>query len=357
MTAQLNDVHERGREAVAILWASEPVIYGRFGYGLASNAYSVKVPRNAHALRADSPSDPALRLRLVPAEDWKLTADVYAAAAAARPGMIARDERWHRRAASDYPSLREGRSALRCVVAEDDTGVRGYARYSTKPDWSTPVPSGTVHVREVIAVDGAALAALYRYLFDLDLMGVADAVERARRQPAAALAQQHPGHEAGLAGRAVRAAGRRGHRARAAPLLRPRRRRPRGARPAPSRGTTAAGAWSEVPTVPAASGPRTSPTSPSASPTWVRPTSGAPPWAGSPRPSGSRSGRAARTCCPLSRRPSPRARHRGARSSSDPADHLGRGVTRPGRRGARAARRCSRTPRSWRSAAHAARRR
>jgi predicted acetyltransferase len=174
MTTQLNDVRERGREAVAILWASEPVIYGRFGYGLASNAYSVKVPRNAHALRADSPTDPALRLRLVPAEDWKLTADVYAAAAAARPGMIARDERWHRRAASDYPSLREGRSALRCVVAEDDSGIRGYARYSTKPDWSTPVPSGTVHVREVIGVDGAALAAIYRYLFDLDLMGLAD---------------------------------------------------------------------------------------------------------------------------------------------------------------------------------------
>jgi predicted acetyltransferase len=174
MTAQLYDVRERGREAVAILWASEPVIYGRFGYGLASRAYAMKVPRNAHALRSDSPSDPALRLRLVPAEDWKLTADVYAAAAAARPGMIARDERWHRRAASDHPSQRDGRSALRCVVAEDDSGLRGYARYSTKPDWSTPVPSGTVHVREVIGVDGAALAALYRYLFDLDLMGVAD---------------------------------------------------------------------------------------------------------------------------------------------------------------------------------------
>ena len=174
MTAQLYDVHERGREAVAILWASEPVIYGRFGYGLASRAYSMKVPRSAHALRSDSPNDPALRLRLVPADDWTLTADVYATAAAARPGMIGRDERWHRRAASDFPSLREGRSALRCVVAEDDSGPRGYARYNTKPDWSTPIPSGTVNVREVIAVDGAALAALYRYLFDLDLMGVAE---------------------------------------------------------------------------------------------------------------------------------------------------------------------------------------
>jgi predicted acetyltransferase len=174
MTTQLYDVRERGREAIAILWASEPVIYGRFGYGLASRAYAMNVPRSAHALRSDSPTDPALRLRLVPAGDWKLTADVYAAAAAARPGMIGRDERWGRRATSDYPSVREGRSALRCVVVEDDSGVRGYARYSTKPDWQTPIPSGTVYVREVIGVDGAALAALYRYLFDLDLMGQAE---------------------------------------------------------------------------------------------------------------------------------------------------------------------------------------
>lgn len=174
MATQLYDVHERGPEAVAVLWASEPVIYGRFGYGLASRAYQMTVPRSAHVLRSDTPSDPALRLRLVPADDWKQTAEVYATAAKARPGMIARDERWGRRATSDFPSMREGRSALRCVVAEDDSGPRGYARYSTKPDWSTAIPSGTVHIREVIGVDGAALAALYRYLFDLDLMGVAE---------------------------------------------------------------------------------------------------------------------------------------------------------------------------------------
>jgi predicted acetyltransferase len=174
MTAQLHEVHERGREAVAILWASEPVIYGRFGYGLASRAFSMKVHRDANALRADAPVDPTLRLRIVPAEDWKLTADVYATAARGRPGMIARDERWNRRATYDFPSMRHGKSALRCVVAEDDSGPRGYARYSTKPDWSTPVPAGTVDVREVIAVDTPALAALYRYLFDLDLMGVTE---------------------------------------------------------------------------------------------------------------------------------------------------------------------------------------
>ncbi|MGZ4626640.1 MAG: GNAT family N-acetyltransferase, partial [Kineosporiaceae bacterium] len=153
MTHQLYDVRARGREALAILWASEPQIYGRFGYGMASRALSLTVPRDPGALRADAPEDPTLRLRLVPAEDWKLTADVYDAAARTRPGMLGRDERWHQRAARDLPALREGRSALRCIVAEDDRGIRGYARYATKPDWAPGRPQGTVHLREVVTLD------------------------------------------------------------------------------------------------------------------------------------------------------------------------------------------------------------
>src|SRR5918911_3821572 len=33
MRHQLNEIHERG-EPIAALWASEPAIYGRFGYGI-----------------------------------------------------------------------------------------------------------------------------------------------------------------------------------------------------------------------------------------------------------------------------------------------------------------------------------
>ena len=36
MKHQLQDIHERGEEPVALLWASESAIYGRFGYGHAS---------------------------------------------------------------------------------------------------------------------------------------------------------------------------------------------------------------------------------------------------------------------------------------------------------------------------------
>ena len=174
MTHQLHDIHESGREPLAILWASEPPIYGRFGYGLASRAYALEVLRSPRALRADVPTDPNLRLRIVPADDWKVTADVYALVTRQRPGMLARDERWWSRAVRDLPSMRDGRSALRCVVAEDDNGVRGYARYATTPDWTPGRPQGTVHVREVAAVDAPASALLYRYLFDQDLMGKVD---------------------------------------------------------------------------------------------------------------------------------------------------------------------------------------
>jgi predicted acetyltransferase len=171
MTHQLHEIHERGREPLAILWASEPPIYGRFGYGLASRAYALEVLRSPGALRADAPVDPSLRLRLVPSDDWKLTADVYARAVASRPGMLARDDRWWAKHVLDLPSMREGRSALRCVIAEDDNGIRGYTRYATKPDWTPGRPQGAVFVREVAAVDAAASALLYRFLFDLDLTG------------------------------------------------------------------------------------------------------------------------------------------------------------------------------------------
>jgi len=171
MTSQLHSIHEVGREPLAILWASEPQIYGRFGYGMATRGLSLTVPRDPRALLTTVVSDPSLRLRLVDAADWKTTAGVYDAVASVRPGMPARDELWWGQAVQDIPAMREGRSELRCVVAEDDGGVRAYARYRTKQSFDDGFGSGVVSVREVMGVDPAALASLYRYLFDLDLMG------------------------------------------------------------------------------------------------------------------------------------------------------------------------------------------
>jgi predicted acetyltransferase len=171
MTSQLRAVHDSGTEPVAILWASEPQIYGRYGYGLATRKLSLRVPRDAQALHPSVPADGRLRLRLVDPADWKPLAAVYESVAAARPGVPERDEPWWRHAVRDVPALRHGKSELRCVLAEDDAGVRAYALYATEQRWDEGFGSGEVAVRELLAADPAALAAVYRYLFDLDLMG------------------------------------------------------------------------------------------------------------------------------------------------------------------------------------------
>src|SRR5688572_12739232 len=50
MRAQLEDIRERG-EPIAALWASEEVIYRRYGYGLASLSCEIDVPSGYTSLR------------------------------------------------------------------------------------------------------------------------------------------------------------------------------------------------------------------------------------------------------------------------------------------------------------------
>jgi predicted acetyltransferase len=57
------------------------------------------------------------------------------------------------------------------VLAEDDAGPRGYSLYSGRGGWDddTFLPDGTIDVRELVAADPAASAALWGDLFSRDL--------------------------------------------------------------------------------------------------------------------------------------------------------------------------------------------
>ena len=55
MRAQLDDVAARG-EVLAALHATEARIYGRFGYGVATRARSVRVRRSGRGLRPGAPA-------------------------------------------------------------------------------------------------------------------------------------------------------------------------------------------------------------------------------------------------------------------------------------------------------------
>jgi len=94
MRRQLADISERG-EAVAALFGSESVIYGRYGYGRASWQAAYRMHGREGALAPGAPADPGLRLRITePASARAELAKVFELALAERPGMYARTEPW-----------------------------------------------------------------------------------------------------------------------------------------------------------------------------------------------------------------------------------------------------------------------
>ena len=89
MRAQLDDVHERG-EPLALLWASEDTIYGRFGYGMASQCAEVSIPRQHSAFAR--PLEREGTLRIVDAEEaLTLFPRVWDAVRRKTPGMLGAD--------------------------------------------------------------------------------------------------------------------------------------------------------------------------------------------------------------------------------------------------------------------------
>ena len=173
MRHQLGDALDRG-EAIAILFASESGIYGRFGFGLASWHQRLRIARGDGALRTGAAlgqgGSPSLRA-VQPEQARDKLARVYAAALPTRPGMLARDDRWWDVMLADPPALRDGMSPLRCLLAEDATGPVGYALYRTRPSWEDGVAAGTLRLRELVATDPAATASLWSDLLDRDLVG------------------------------------------------------------------------------------------------------------------------------------------------------------------------------------------
>jgi predicted acetyltransferase len=173
MRRQLADIASRGEEPIAALWASETPIYGRYGYGCASSSARFEFGRGEGALARHSPADPALRLRLVePRSAVAELAKVFDAVRPWQPGFFGRDEDWWGRVLHDESQERQAAGPLRCLLAEDDAGVRGYAVYVTHDGWvgGTTLPDGSLRIRELVAADPAAGAALWANLLDRDLV-------------------------------------------------------------------------------------------------------------------------------------------------------------------------------------------
>ncbi|MEV6595208.1 GNAT family N-acetyltransferase [Streptomyces acidicola] len=171
MRRQLTDLHESGREPIAVLRPSEAGIYGRYGYGPATLGNRLRCDRRALRFRPSTDfGNGTIRLSAA-TEAGPVIEKVYDQARAATVGWPDRqDSHWRVRLA-DRPHTRGSATALRFAVHQDSDGrATGYAlyRHRSVPD-ALCGSTGVVQVEELAALSRQAYAALWRFLAGIDL--------------------------------------------------------------------------------------------------------------------------------------------------------------------------------------------
>ncbi len=167
MRAQLEDIRERG-EPIAALWASEEVIYRRFGYGLASLSGEIALPTGYAGMR--QPPDERAVARLVPLDQAKdVIAPIYDRVRVRTPGMFKRtDTWWETRNLPDPPERRQGGGEKNVIVLDLDGEPAGYALYRIYTKFESGASAGHVDAIEVVADGPVATRELWRVLLGMD---------------------------------------------------------------------------------------------------------------------------------------------------------------------------------------------
>lgn len=180
MTRLLDDAAARG-EPFAALWASESPIYGRYGFGPAVPTLDVSIDRRHGALRAEGPVS---HIRFIDVEAARTAfPPIYDRYRSTRAGLLSRSAGWWSRVLTHEPEPAQETGPLRLALLPD----RGFLIYHLASDWTDGVPTGTVTVHDLVALDPGALAALLRFAIDTDLSERVEFVRRAPDDPLLAL--------------------------------------------------------------------------------------------------------------------------------------------------------------------------
>ncbi|MGD9934641.1 MAG: GNAT family N-acetyltransferase [Dehalococcoidia bacterium] len=182
MATQLQQITDRG-EALAALWASESSIYQRFGYGLASERATLRLPRVYATFSQPVVAKGDLRQleSSEVAESWPTFRNGFVTKHA---GFLSRHLAGWRRLLRDEEEWRDGYTANVYINYEVGGELRGYVRYRVKPGWNErDLPTGTVKVEELLALDNEAYRALWQYVFGVDLVDKIEAPFRRSDEP------------------------------------------------------------------------------------------------------------------------------------------------------------------------------
>lgn len=168
MRRELDDLHERG-EPLAVLWASEAAIYGRFGYGMAAPHYEMDADSTRFVLRDDP--GPQGKVRMLSLKDAvEPCMHVYDRLRPQISGFTARArEWWEQFRLADPEQWRNGASPKYVAIVELDGEPAAYAIYRIKSEWTDGFAKGVVRVVEALAATLPAERELWRFLFGIDL--------------------------------------------------------------------------------------------------------------------------------------------------------------------------------------------
>ncbi|MDI2126288.1 GNAT family N-acetyltransferase [Yinghuangia seranimata] len=183
MRADLDASAARG-EALAVLIAAEYRIYGRFGFGPATDytVFRVDLTRTRLTEHTLSLKEDGGSVAIVPPETFvELGPAIHDAFRRRTPGALSRQELWfplysrvRLRPSGHNPDPRF------YAVYRDASGTpTGYLAYRVEESWEDFVPKATLHMDQLIAADRAAEVALWEFATQVDYVARISAGERA----------------------------------------------------------------------------------------------------------------------------------------------------------------------------------
>jgi predicted acetyltransferase len=179
MAPDLGLAKEQG-EVAGILIAAEYPIYGRYGYGPATQKVDLAVDANAARFGERPPgsvelTDLAALRKVGPA--------LYEDVRAHQPGAITRTERWWDITCElvAYPGEEPFKGYV--AIGRDAAGEPdGYVRYKVEGRWEDGRPASSMEVVELLACTPDAYARLWRYCCEVDWVATVKAPDRCHEE-------------------------------------------------------------------------------------------------------------------------------------------------------------------------------